>query len=313
VTELFKDPELRADIPAAVRERCVSFALDAPTERTLRAAGADAAMLQVFRTACFTGTEIVVDSWPAGADISIDGQRIGSAPWTGRFNSTGSSIRITAQANGKAQTLTAALQPATRQRVWFSIASDTTELPLVPTRAAVIRQLDIASRWRAPEAPPIQPVKIGRFESSLMWTTFIVGGGVGTAYYCGQSTHQCGVPTNDPGTGKATKGNAHLVGWLGGALAGAIVANTIDNKINGSRRAKNERNQLAYQSAQASWERRMTAARDNWIQNHPDVTATIRRAEAERAAAAARNRDTRAENQARQSSRVTSEPISTGR
>jgi hypothetical protein len=309
VTFLLSKPEMRAGIADVARTDCVAFAVDSPTEQRLLQAGADGAMLQAFRTACFTGTEVVVTSWPEGAQVSIDGARVGTTPWTGRFNPSGSSLRITATADGRTQTLTAALNPATRQKAWFAFREDTVALPLVPTRASVIQQLNLEARWRPTEPAPARGRSVGNFQSKPLYLLGMIGGGYGGAKYCGNATHMCGF--KDAAIDSVpTRGAAYAIGALGGVLAGAIVADLIRNRVDKSRLNESNRRFSEYSAAMAAWERRMATAKTEWMQNHPDVVAELDRAVAARNAAAARNREIQSRNQTNyRPSQVTPEAI----
>ena len=291
-------------LPDMIRESCVSFPLDDAATRRLRGAGADDALLAVIRTACYTGTEVVVESEPVGAEVRIDDARVGTTPWTGRYLS-GRNVKITANARGRALSYSSALVPGRRVRAFFAFPEELLPLPRVRTTSQVIQQLGLEAQWRPVVAEP----EVGYVRTfPVIFTLGLYGGGAALgASTCSGRTEGCFLePDIDPDTGKdLNEANRPLVGALVG-LGGGIVAAWAAGKLWDSVEAGRYRRA---REGHAQWKRDMETAKARWLREHPLVRQAIADDEAALARVQAQNAQIEARNAALARSSLTTEAL----
>jgi hypothetical protein len=317
VEALVAKADLRPVVSRVVRDRCVTFSVDTQAEQRLRRAGADDDIVATIRGACFTGTEIVVESWPPGADIHVNGERAGTAPWTGRFAATGASVELSAVMGGRRETVSATLAPATRHRASFGFREDTIPVPLVPEPAAVARRLNVASAWRAPEPEPIAPRYRGDYNSGAVKALVVLGGAaIGAAIChaaCGSSASGSFVSDSSGYGGYDTDGGKSLaptlIGAGGGLVVGWATVKLIAGAATKARRRDHARQLAEHERSHATWTARMAAARERWILEHPDVAAAVSAAMQSRDAALAHNRAVRERSQGYRPTAIRTEPL----
>jgi hypothetical protein len=286
--------EIKRDfLQQMVRESCVDFPVDAEAARQLRAAGADDAFLNVARNACFAGAEVVVESRPAGAGVSINGKSVGNAPWTGRFL-PGASVRVAVSAYGKTSSQTLTLRPRERTRTLIGFTEDTLPLPAMRPISTIIAQLGLERQWTPSKGEP-SPPELHEGTATLLGLGITFGGAGYGAYRCSQMTEGCFVePKIDPETGlDANKDTRTLVGGASGFVAGLVV-NWAFQKI------WDRVDTYGYNAAvkrHASWVERDAEARNKWMLAHPALRAEIA------SDAAARNRVVAQNNQIKERNR----------
>jgi hypothetical protein len=301
VTLLPAPPQVRANI---INSRCVGFVLDAAATNRLRSAGADEGVLNLVRGACFTGGELVVASRPSGAEILVNNQRVGTAPWTQRYAS-GAAVQLSARSGGRTLNSSVRLQPGQRTRVEFGFAADTALLPPVRSVAEVARQLNLAGEWRpvTPEAP--RPSRPGNYHDGWMSVGVYLAGAAGGALYCNQE-HACGITdAGFPGDENSMEGLNLLAGAVGGLVAGWVVNQVIGLPVNGFRRASYDR----AVTRRAQWERSNEQARASWIQSHPRLQSIISEERRKLEEVRASNAAIKQRNAGLQPTRITTEPL----
>lgn len=293
-----------------IRKSCVSFPLNAGATTRLKTAGANDDLLDVIRNACFTGTEVVVDSRPAGAEVLVDGQPVGKAPWTGRYASASRPLTITARLNGSSQTANAPLDSRKRVKAMFGFQKDTVAVPAVRTTAEIVSELGLESQWRPTVPPPDAPKPPSPYGNFLVSTVILGATAYGGVQYCDRASSGCGfkveldedgLDTNDP--------YRKLVGGLSGAIVGTVINKFIGMSVNSVRRRSYEGNRADYLKKQADWNRAMDGARAEWLRTHPDVRRVMGNETSLRQKAIDENRETKLRNAELPPSGVTVEPI----
>lgn len=255
-----------------IRKSCVSFPLNTSATARLKTAGASDDMLDVIRNACFSGTQIVVDSRPAGAEVLVDGQPVGKAPWTGRFASASRSLTVTARLRGATQTANAPLDAGKLVKASFSFPEDTTVVPEVRSTADIVTELGLESRWKPTVAPPRAPREPSAYGNFLVSTLVLGAASYGGFKFCEGAASGCGFkPKFDEEGTDTNEPYRLLVGGLAGAVGGTIVNKLIGTSINSARRRNYEGNRAEYLRKQADWNRTMEGARAEWLRSHPDV------------------------------------------
>lgn len=284
-------PELVAEM---VREECVSFPLDAAATSRLRAAGADEALLGVVRTACFTGAELVVESDPAGAEVLVGNQRVGTTPWTGRY-AAGGQLRVEVKRQGRTHSTAASLRAGQRTRARFSFAADTVRVPEVRRPVQVARQLSVLEQWSPPIKEPKRPTEPsgGIGDLYAIWA----GTAVAVTAYC-YSSASCG---EEGGSQMESAGMGVMIGGLGGFLVAAAMAYPIEWYQKSSYKRTKARHE--------EWTRSMAVVQNRWIESHPEVLSAIAKDKAAQREAQEHNARVRARNAAQAPVRVTTEML----
>ncbi len=295
---------------AFIRKSCVTFPLTTGATTRLRSAGASNDLLEVIGSACFTGTEIVVESRPAGAEILIDGQAVGKAPWTGRYATAARPAIITARLNGSTQTANAPLDAKKRVRAMFAFRKDTVAVPDVRPIDAIVSELGLAAQWRPTVPAPKAPNAPSPFNNFVVSTLLLGGGAYGGYKYCDGATGGCGFKVELDEDGLDTnKPYRQLVGGLGGAVVGTVVNKIIGMGVNSVRRSSYEGNRAEYLKKQTEWNRAMDGARAEWLRTHPEVRRVLGSETSLRQNALDANREIKKQNSELPQSGVTVEPL----
>lgn len=278
-------------------EDCVTFPLDAAASSRLRAAGADDSLLAAVRGACFKGTELVVESIPTGADLLLNGKKVGPTPWTGKWD-RGGRMKVEVKAQGRTQNRSVNLQMGQRTRVRFAFAADTVRVPEVRTAPQVASALGLERQWTPLGGEPPRPGAPPSDE--FLGLTAGMGLGLAGAWagyrYCEDPERNCGLAPDEGGT---------FVGLVSGVVLGTGTIAVLDKIIHAFRTSAHENATERRQE----WERSNAAARASWLHSHPEVLRVMAEEKAARAEVQDRNARTRARNSAQGQTRVTSERL----
>jgi hypothetical protein len=297
--------DAKADL---IRSSCVTFPVDDAAVSRLQAGGVGGVILAAVRGACFAGAELTIQSQPEGAEVLVDNQRVGTTPWTGRFE-TARAAQVTVRSEGRTLNVPAPLQLRQRVRVDFAFAEDTIPVPGVRSVGEVARTLNLEQRWRPVTPEPRRPAAPATYNGGLLSIMMGLGGAVYGASYCAGMENHCWI---EPMIEEDGADSMEPLRYLAGGAVGLVVGGTVHGMI---QRVVNTTRRTSYRSAlnrRESWEQSDERARAEWIRNHPDV-ADARTDDANaRQRAEAHNIEVRARNQSIVPSRVTSEPIGEG-
>ena len=264
-----------ADLNAAVLDRartsCISFVVDATAERRLRAAGAEPDFTAALRDVCFRGTSLQVTTEPAGAEVWVQGRRVGTSPWTSPMPET-RNLPVEVRLAGRYRRMTVNTVRDSLVALHFAMARDTVPLPAGPSEGelqalrAQARGFDARSRPVAPRPP----TRGGGARS------MILGGLAGAVAGVAAGTVACRrtvdvfitdtigdvIFTTPNGTTQET--NRGCVGFSigGGTIAGGLAGNVFSTLTAGRRRRQYEQDVRLHAAALARWEeqRRATEA-----------------------------------------------------
>lgn len=279
-------------LPYIARESCISFVLTQDAAKRLASAGASAYALDEIRGACFSGAELVIDSYPSGAEVTIGNKIVGRAPVSFRYTDFGY-LNVAVRANGKQQSANVQLKPGQRTHAFFGITEEQVPIPRIRTSSEVAAELNLASRWKPTEPEPKSPSMDANSLGILyLMGGMLVGGGGGLAYCSGPD--RCGALGSSPD-------DRQLAGMFVGAGVG-LVTGWIAEKLW-------DRNYDRLRHNHDAWSDRDRAAREQWIANHPDVKAAVRDDVLRQEQAQAQNSQIRARNTKVPSSAVTFEPL----
>lgn len=306
VVVLLQAPQVSREVLGSmVRTGCVSFPLDGAAVSQLRSAGADDAFISVVRGACFTGAELVVQSQPSGAEVLVDGRKVGTTPWTGRYAHP-RSVQVVVRRGGRSLNGTAALQPRQRVRTSFAFHEDTVAVPRARSSSEVAQELRLEARWRPAVPAPDEPGPLNLFTGNFLTTTFTLGTTAAGVAYCHSALNQCFIPPLYDYDGADAM---QPVRWVAGGVAGLVVGNTVtgilQRGINWGKRSSHERRA----TARHEWERSNQTARAEWVRSHPDLRRKLEENRTAREQAMQRNQQIRARNQATRPVQVTTEPL----
>jgi len=260
-------------ILATARSSCLDFLLDAAHERPLRIAGADSAIIAGLREVCYQGSSIEVETDPSGAEVRIDGRRVGVSPWSGPVSP--SSIQLDLRRGDAIRLITVPLPPGQFTRVTVALARDTLPLPAAPTRDEIAR-LRVAAQTFTPSQPkPVAPIPPGR--GSALGGTLIgalIGGGAGAGLgiaVCKQSiiTYSRAMVGSTPylspsGTTSQTQTPCAAAAGGGGLVAGGLLGNLIAHMTHGGKVRAYEAASRNYPVALARWQEQADIERSRY-------------------------------------------------
>jgi len=256
-----------ADLGTRILERarmsCVSFVVDATTERRLRAAGADASFTTALRDVCHRGTSLRVTTDPAGAEVWVQEQLVGRSPWTSPMPVLRNTV-VEVRRGGRQRRVTVDMVADSLVSVAMAMPRDTFPLPPLPPESELqslgARAGNFDARSRpTPPAPPAQ----GRGVTST-----ILGGLAGAAagvvagtLLCRRDVQQyesdtvAGVPFRRP-AGTTTELRRGCVGFSfgGGAVTGGVAGNVWSGATIGRRRRRYDERLRIYERQLARWE-----------------------------------------------------------
>lgn len=306
VVTLLGAPQVSREVLGSmVRTGCVSFPVDAAAVSRLRSAGADDAFVALVRNACFTGSELVVHSRPSGAEVRVNGARVGTTPWTGRF--TGApEAEVAVVRGGATLSAPAELEARHRVRATFTFQEDTVPIPRARNTAEIARDLNLERSW-TPRAPaPENPGPLRLFTGNALTMLFAAGTTAAGVAYCDGAANHCFIEPTLEDDGTDTMETARwLAGGVAGLFVGTSVTGLLQRAINGGRRSSHRE---AVDARQA-WERSDQAARAEWMRTHPEVLRVLQEERAARDQAVQRNRQIRGRNQAARPVEMAREPL----
>lgn len=287
-----------------IRSSCVAFPLDAAATARLRTAGADEAMLEVIRTACFSGAELVVESQPSGIEVLVDNQRVGTTPWTGRF-ARGGTVQVMVRADGRGERTEARLEPGVRTRAAFALAEDTVPVPPAHSVMETARELNLEQRWQPLTSQPAQPQPPGGY-GGFPALLVNVGAAAGGALYCAGAENGCWIEADFDDDGKDTMDPIrYLAGAVGGMLVGMAANSVIGMVVNSANRSSHQR----AVARREEWSRTNQSARAEWMATHPELVQRRSTEQTARETAITRNAEIKRRNQALQPTQVTTEAL----
>lgn len=306
VVTLLAAPQVSREVLGSmVRTGCVSFPADASAISRLRSAGADDAFVALVRGACFTGSELVVHSRPAGAEVRVNGVRVGTTPWTGRFAGA-PKVEVAVVRQGATLNAPAELQARQRVRASFTFAEDTVAVPRARNTAEIVRDLNLERSWTPRVPAPENPGSLRLFTGNALTMLLAAGTSAAGVAYCDGAENHCFIEPmlEDDGTDSMVPAR-WLAGGVAGLFVGTSVTGILQRAINGGRRSSHQR----AVSARQEWERSDQAARAEWLRSHPEVQRVLREEREARDRAVQRNREVRTRNQATRPVELTREPL----
>jgi hypothetical protein len=306
VVTLLGAPQVSREVLGSmVRTGCVSFPVDDAAVSRLRGAGADDAFVALVRGACFTGSELVVQSRPAGAEVRLGGVRVGTTPWTTRFGGA-SKMEVTVVKGGTTLRAPVEIQARQRARATFTFAEDTMAIPRARSVSEVARALQLERVWKSPVPAPEEPGALRLFTGNALTMLFAAGTAAAGAAYCDGAENHCFVEPSleDDGTDSMEPAR-WLAGGVAGLFVGTSVTGLLQRAINGGRRNRHAEAVAARQA----WEQSDQAARAEWIRAHPDVQRILSEEREARDQAVQYNRQVRSRNQAARPVNVVHEPL----
>lgn len=299
--------DLNSSVLFRARSSCISFVVDATAERRLRAAGAESDFTEALRDVCFRGTSLQVTTEPAGAEVWVQGRRVGTSPWTSPMP-LARNLPVEVRLDGRYRRVTANMVRDSLVTIHFALQRDTLPLP-VGLSEVELQALRGQARGFDARARPVapQPPSPGGSARSV-----IVGGLVGAAAGIAVGSVACRSTVDvfitdtigdiifERANGTRQETNGGCVGFSigGGTLAGGLAGNVWSGLTAGRRRRVYEQELRVHERALARWEEQRRAVEQ------------LRREEerrAERARLAARNAEIAAANRSVSAPRITVE------
>ena len=267
VSDLVKGRVLPERILSLAREQCVSFAVDERVISTLRAAGADPAFAESLRTVCYPGPVLTVVSAPAGVAVRINGNNVGTAPWTSSMAEEVEAL-VEVQRGGSIQRSTVPLAHGQTTRIEFVFPSDTLEWPPLPTINDVVSKRGLAPP--AVAAPTLRQPHAKRM--SLKWLAMPPA--LGYVGWLAVNESLQGSATNDSpdNDNRKTIAAKSLRGAVGGLALGAIIV-TVHALTRRPDKVLSNEDREFNAAAEKAFALRTAEARRLWLAGIPSTNA----------------------------------------
>lgn len=260
--------DLNTNMLERARASCISFVVDASAERRLRAAGAEPDFTSALRGVCFRGTSLEVTTEPAGAEVWVEGRRVGTTPWMSPMP-VQRNLPVEVRLDGRYQRVRANMIADSLLSVNFVLQRDTLPLPPGPSDMELqsLRAQAAGFQPRSRPAPPRAPAR-GTSARSV-----IVGGLAGAAVGLAVGTLGCRQPElvyrvvvfgNDTirtPVDTVEKVQGACVGFSigGGTLGGGLAGNVFAALTAGRRRRAYEEELRIHEGQVARWEEQRRA------------------------------------------------------
>ena len=261
--------DLNTNMLERARASCISFVVDATAERRLRAAGAEPDFTAALRGVCFRGTSLEVTTEPAGAEVWVEGRRVGTTPWMSPMP-VQRNLPVEVRLAGRYRRVRTNTIADSLLSIHFVLQRDTVPLPPGPSdmQLQTLRAQADGFRPRSRPAPPRAPAR-GRSARSVL-----VGGLAGAAVGFAAGSVGCRqneviyrrIPFGDDviltPIDTVEKVQRRCVGFSigAGAVGGGLAGNLFAALTAGRRRRAFEEELRIHERQVARWEQQRQAA-----------------------------------------------------
>lgn len=268
-----------AGVIERVKTSCVSFPLDAAAESRLRVAGADSAVMNAVRSACYAGSAIEVNTDQPGAGVWIAGRLVGKSPYSAHVNPSESPVLVEVSSGNWRDSVKTDLPPGTTLVVRFPAPEDTLVWPTTRKPLEIGEQLKLVDLWKGTRPRPELPAAPSRLRSVGQWLAAGVVSGAG-----GYLAARKGCSRTQ---GSYVVDSVTYPGFNLGASSGCVVGYTAPAAAIGAllyKELMSRRREAAiegYPERLSRWEDVQRFELERWLSSHPQVR-TVMATEAER-------------------------------
>lgn len=268
---------LGAGVGAGVIERvktvCISFPMDSSAENRLRVAGADSAVMNAVRSACYAGSAVEVNTDQPGAGVWIAGRLVGKSPYSARVNSSDAPLLVEVSNGNWRDSVVTDLPVGTTLRVHFPAPEDTLVWPTTRRLLEVGEQLKLVDLWKGTRPRPLQPASPNRMRALGQW---LVAGAVSGAG--GYLAARKGCARTQ---GAYVVDSVSYPGFNLGATSGCVASYTAPAAALGAllfKEVANRRRDQAvenYPERLSRWEDVQRSELDRWLSSHPQIRSVM--------------------------------------
>lgn len=256
---------------------CVSFVVNQRAVERLTRAGADSGFIARLRDVCYEGTELLVTTEPAGAEVIIDGRTVGKSPYRtpeepGVMHTVqvrkGAWLRSTKQAQ--------MIEQDQRTRIHFEVPQDTIAWPRRRTERDFGEQFGLLEGWQSRIPKPELPAPPKGWSKTKR---MLIGAAVfgGAAYAVGTTQCQVVDPAYTvegqtyPETNLGVDPNCAGGMAAGGALGGALLSAGWAKMRHGGHVRSYESAKRNFGATLQAWEDAKRREQNAWLATHPRV------------------------------------------
>lgn len=249
---------------------CVTFSVNSEARDRLQKAGANASLLEVLGRACYLGPILNVQTNPAGVEVWLNGNRLGTTPVEMRVGAA-SAAAVELRSGSWRMAIATNLAPGTRLRIVAEGPQDSVTVPEVPNDMTIAENLRLFEQWKPTNSRPIPPAAPTHSSTYAPILSLLgLGGGVAIGVLA-----PVPLPTGCYKKGSACDNSAGTQALLGGllgslfAIGGAFLGSSIDNgRFHGATEAHTHA-MTASSARLDAWEHEQAASRERWLQTDP--------------------------------------------